>query len=467
MSKIISKIISKAEDKPRKRIYTCFECGSIVDNTFGVGKVHCAICEEETTCQSSYRTTMQVAGLKAVRTRRLRCKNHNYKPEKRKTSKRDQKDLNLPAWSAPKIGFYYQLIALIAQFFPKAANLVTLTGDRCDFENLVAAKFPDTASIVGIERNEARAQKAGESLSPAARKITTIVNDNIAMGKFERASASLSTVFETANMIWLDFMDGFDLQHKTAFETLLISCKQPVMIFSITVGQRNGAGNIEGDPESWFLGRAGKHGWKGNLHSFMSYKKPGISPKFLVLTFVFTKDSNKSKVITPQFRSLEHPRYRSERPDGDIVLPDIPKLPQFTPDFTKALITESGLSQTQIASEIGASRNQVWKWSNGRAVPSPRFRRSLYDLCTGTGVQESSVMGQHVSTKSTNQREPAAVIREYQQKLEFLLAGSTKAAVAKDVGVHWTVPGRWLSGRNAPNKRFRSRIDDLCKEKLK
>lgn len=57
-----------------------------------------------------------------------------------------------------------------------------------------------------------------------------------------------------------------------------------------------------------------------------------------------------------------------------------------TPTLVKALRTARGLTQEQLAHELGVTFSTVNGWENGKHVPIPLLRRRLLELAVEAGV---------------------------------------------------------------------------------
>jgi putative transcriptional regulator len=51
--------------------------------------------------------------------------------------------------------------------------------------------------------------------------------------------------------------------------------------------------------------------------------------------------------------------------------------PAFSPDDVKALRQQLGLTQPELAREIGTTTNTIWRWEHGVQAISPPYKRLL------------------------------------------------------------------------------------------
>ena len=64
---------------------------------------------------------------------------------------------------------------------------------------------------------------------------------------------------------------------------------------------------------------------------------------------------------------------------------EIYDLPDDFPQRLTRFQEESGLSWSELARRLGVYRHTVWRWKEGRALPSREHRRALMVLAAGMG----------------------------------------------------------------------------------
>lgn len=60
-------------------------------------------------------------------------------------------------------------------------------------------------------------------------------------------------------------------------------------------------------------------------------------------------------------------------------------LPDDFPQRLKRFRDQSGLSWSELARRLGVYRHTVWRWKEGRALPSRQHRRAIMELAAGMG----------------------------------------------------------------------------------
>lgn len=96
-------------------------------------------------------------------------------------------------------------------------------------------------------------------------------------------------------------------------------------------------------------------------------------------------------------------------------------------DKIKALRTEQGLTQTQLAEKLFVSRSTVAKWENGLGLPNPEAMQALEEIFGITKDQIATA-------------EPEAIIVEKNRKLHLILQSIGWIAMLTLVAVMYTLP---------------------------
>lgn len=102
-----------------------------------------------------------------------------------------------------------------------------------------------------------------------------------------------------------------------------------------------------------------------------------------------------------------------------------------------------GLSQAELGTRLGVSRDAIWEWENGNHEPRPETRVAI-DRLIEEALSEDEIVAMRIRSLRTG-------------------LGLTQRELATRLGVYPKTVSRWEQGRRRPSEEVISRIEKLLK----